>query len=563
MVFLDGEEVTFNFYGSPALFVPDETEVILANRYEKFLPLGPFINPHARLYEMPHGIGGKAWQDSQKPEIIIQKNGQRKALQINAIGARIRKKTNEKAETPLVLMILSWSQIFDEMIDMIENIFSKYSTQNAREQNKIPWSQVLGLLSEQSTEEVGKPRQSLIVRIAESMKMSLPETVMRMRRILLRERALQRINHIREMDLQCLQYYARKPGFDMAEKAGSRQELLAVVRKESYDLLENRVLKDFLKRGAAESKRYLENEIEINPNFLGTNRDTSVRGFQKICMDSLKHPDLRNIALPGAGIQPNYVLQNDLRYRNIWKWYCKLLKREDDEDRLWDWQARTWADIVRLLVNLAIVTLEHESQTEKNGLAIEEMFGSSLHVVREQVLGCRTRSGSEPGPFIVKKISNKREKPLAILEVVHPDEAKAHDLVNQMGVTGGHLYLVIKPLANPDGDVYVIIIWAVHTAGSGQPKDWEKISMSAGQSLHQHYNIFNRKKVHGTSGINLQGIVAASSLTATTPEAVNDAPAGPHAFSAPLLIIPSDVPNWKKVIEDLAILILERLGAMV
>jgi len=65
-------------------------------------------------------------------------------------------------------------------------------------------------------------------------------------------------------------------------------------------------------------------------------------------------PVFEPINLPTPGTPPNYVLQNDLRYREVWKWYKELLKREKAKDQIWDWQPRTWADVMRLFVGTAL-----------------------------------------------------------------------------------------------------------------------------------------------------------------------------------------------------------------
>ena len=61
------------------------------------------------------------------------------------------------------------------------------------------------------------------------------------RRILQRYRDNMPIRRIQELDPACIRDYARRPGITAAEKAGSRQCLLAVRRREHRDTLENRV----------------------------------------------------------------------------------------------------------------------------------------------------------------------------------------------------------------------------------------------------------------------------------------------------------------------------------
>lgn len=442
-------------------------------------------------------------------------------------------------------MILGWSQFFDDLLDD--------KTNRQTQMGRIPWDNVLEFLEKQLN-ELRQPRLSLIVRIAEAMHANLPGTVSGMRRILLRERNMQRINRICETDVRCLQWYVRRPGASMAEKGGSRQELMAVVRRESFDVLENRVLKDFVHRCDAESMRYITNEVDINPQFKDSKRARDVRCFREICADAAKHPDFEAVPMAGARVRPNYVLQNDLRYRTVWAWYCRLLRREEEEDRFWDWQTRTWADIVRLLVNLAVVYLESR-KPRPNGIHIRKVLGSSLHVTREQVIGSRTRGGSEPGPFVVDRIGSGKARPAAILEVVHPDEAREHILAQSLGRTGGHLYLVVRPLGESPSRNHVLIVWGINTAGTHKEVTWEDISESAASALKFHRNILAGARIPNLPV--LQGLVAASVLHAEEADVVCE------ASDAPVVIMPSDPRQWYEVVLYLAILLEDRLDRLV
>ena len=529
----DGVELLF--YGSPVVSVTAGTQLFLSTRHEKFVPLGPSFIDGTEVYETPHGIISN--QSHGQGEMMILAEGLRSKFVIEAKGARRRTTEDGKSESMLARMVLGWSQFFDDLLDD--------KTTKPTQSGKIPWAKVLWFLKAQRN-ELQKPRLSLIVRIAEAMHNSLPKTVSGMRRILLRERSPQRISRICETDIRCLQWYVRQPGINMAEKGGSRQELLAVVRRESFDVLENRVLKNFIKRCDAESRRYIANEVEINPNFVDSKRAKDVRRYREICTASLKCPDFEGVLMAGAAVRPNYVLQNDLRYRQVWNWYCRLLRREDDEDCFWDWQARTWADIVRLLMNLAIVYLEGMG-TPKKGVSIRQVLRSSLHVTREQVLGSRTRGGCEPGPFVVERINNGKAQALAILEVVHPDEAFKHSLVKNLGRTGGHLYIVIRPLTDPQVKSDVLIIWGINSAGSNNNVTWEDISASAMKALFFHRNVLAGARIHNLP--KLYGLVANSVLDSEGADVVCE------ESDAPIVLIPSDPRRWYDVVEYFAVLL--------
>jgi len=547
-VFADGDSVNFKFYGSPVISVMGDAQVLLPVRQEKFIPLGPAFQKKTKVYEAPHGILSQ--QSIGQGEVMILSTGKQRSFILEALGAKGRKKDDGKTDTALACKVLGWSQIFDDMVEHTSKMWA--------EQGIIPWKIILEFFKEQR-DELQKPRRSLIVGIAEALSTSLPGTVSGMRRILLRERNLQKINRISETDVRSLQWYIRQPGASMAEKGGNRQELMAVVRRESFDVLENRVLKDFLCRCGSESLRYINGEVDFNPQFRKSKRALDVTRFREICMGALKHRDFEGVPRAGGGVIPNYVLQNDLRYRNIWTWYRRLLRKEEDEDRLWDWQARTWADIARLLVNLAIVWLNEESlsgeTTQENAICIRQRFESSLHVVREQVLGCRINSGSEPGPYIIERLLGGRKTPVAILEVVHPDEAYEHDVVQNIGRTGGHLYLVIRPLDNSFTKSHVLILWAVNSAGSHYEIPWEDISSSADDALRFHRNALMADRIRNLPV--LHGLVVASSLSARQAGVVQE------DSNAPVVTIHPDSPQWHDGIEFLATLLLERLDRLI
>ena len=175
------------------------------------------------------------------------------------------------------------------------------------------------------------------------------------------------------------------------EKAGSKQRLLAIVRKESFDTLENRVLKDFVLRCSKEAAHYLN--VEVGPRMQGSLRASDVKRYKSVCNMCITDPDFEEVSLPAPGTQPNYVLQNDLRYRKVWYWYRQLLRRADVEDQIWDWQTRTWADVTRLLVGAAMEWLTTEdglrSRNIRNGVVFEKLAHASLRLRSEQSLGSR------------------------------------------------------------------------------------------------------------------------------------------------------------------------------
>jgi hypothetical protein len=334
---------------------------------------------------------------------------------------------------------------------------------------------------------------ALIVDIAAKMQSRLPLVVNAVRKILLRERRMLPAGRVAETDISCLRWLIRQSGETMAQKAAAnRQRLLGVSRSESFDTLENRVLKDFLSRCAREANRYLNTEVEDDLQLQGSMRARAVRRYRHLCTGLHQVPHLDSVAKPPPAPRPNYVLQNDHRYRQIWQQYVRLLRREDEEDRLWDWQARTWADVSRFLVNAALFGLSRKSGAySKIKLRLDEMLASVIHLLREQHLGSRVGAGSEPGPFMVNRRGTKRSL-ASVLEIVHSDQAEEHPATRLLGRLGGHLYLVLTPLTG--GRRSVVVVWAVHTAGAETHPKWGDICHSAGRALQKHALILDEMR---------------------------------------------------------------------
>ena len=212
----------------------------------------------------------------------------------------------------------------------------------------IPWER---LIAQWCTEHEGDdPRMDLIVRHAATLHSVVEELASHPRRILKRIRERQPVSRLQELDSACLQWFVRQPGRTPEEKAGSRQTILAVARQETFDTLENRVLHDYLDRAAAVAVSY----ASLHKSLRRSERVASVERYARLCrhlghvlVDSL-------VGLPTLPVVPNYVLQQDVRYRQIWKAYQDLLRRETEEDDVWRWQVRLWAEFCRLSILVAL-----------------------------------------------------------------------------------------------------------------------------------------------------------------------------------------------------------------
>jgi hypothetical protein len=198
-----------------------------------------------------------------------------------------------------------------------------------------------------SWERIGKSRTpplSLIVRLAAE----LPETIEQVcgapRVVLRRLRELEAAARIREVDPACIRWLGRQPGRTLIEKAGAKQQLLAVVRREDCDTLENRVVRDLMVRCRHLGRSYLAR----NKGFSGNERLKTVERFVAICEKHLRHSPIGAARPISGGVQPNYVLQHELRYQVLWNAYLRLLRDEQVTQSVWQWRDHVWLEWLTL-----------------------------------------------------------------------------------------------------------------------------------------------------------------------------------------------------------------------
>ncbi len=202
------------------------------------------------------------------------------------------------------------------------------------------------------------PARSVIVEIARHAKNRIEDVCMRPRRVLSRRRELQPVARAQEMDAACLRWLVRQPGRTVTEKAGNRQQVLAVTRFEDCDTPENRVVKDLLVRSMAACRKY----ISEYRHYRGHQYLNAVRQLARmIGRLQLASPIAAVAGLVGMP-QPNYVLQHDHRYRPLWRYYVRLLKQQKLEDQVWRWRHRIWWEDCSLLLLAALQRLagDHE-----------------------------------------------------------------------------------------------------------------------------------------------------------------------------------------------------------
>lgn len=204
--------------------------------------------------------------------------------------------------------------------------------------------------------------RALICEIAEEMVPVIDVIVKQPRKVLQRFHTQVGLDRLQEMDVTSLMDYARRPGETALLKAGDRQRLMAVVREETANTLENRVVKDFCRRARKAAELYVKEccskcTKKCNPDardvrgLCCSKRVRTVESFVRRCDQWLMASEFSHVGtLPIPCRIPNYALLQNVRYVKVWDYYQRLLRQEDVRDQTWCWKRQSWTDYVRILM---------------------------------------------------------------------------------------------------------------------------------------------------------------------------------------------------------------------
>jgi len=217
---------------------------------------------------------------------------------------------------------------------------------------------------------------ALIVKFSKDLKDLLPDVCHRPRVVLKRRRDLLDVAHIQEIDAGSLRWIGKQPGITIAEKAGARQQLMGVVRLESADTLENRVVRDLIGRALAACDRYLFEHRRYQQH----ERVKRVRDFRSTLLMLLRDSAIAQVN-PLVGMpSPNYVLLHDRRYQVLWRAYVMLVRQERQQDTAWRWQHRVWAEHCQLALLASLRRMQSVTDSEHSDVLIrsEQEWGRFL-----------------------------------------------------------------------------------------------------------------------------------------------------------------------------------------
>lgn len=218
----------------------------------------------------------------------------------------------------------------------------------------------------------GEPAMEIIVRQAEELSTSIDLLERMPRRILRRTHGSVALSRASEIDRRAMIWLIRQPGESMAERAGDRQRVLAVVREESLDTLENRVLRAYCELAWHVTREYQERNAHLSKS----RRVSQVEAFGRRCRRLAHELAARGVRQAMPGIVPNFVLQNNPHYHAIWNGWCDLIRRQKTIDDLWRWQPRSWEEFCAIAVAVAMVGLAEPVATAPLHFRPEQHDGS-------------------------------------------------------------------------------------------------------------------------------------------------------------------------------------------
>ena len=350
-------------------------------------------------YELPRG----ETPESRSSVRFGNEEGDQKPISVS-LGAGIARSTldealdDEESPTGTLLFYAGLRSFIDQHIQFMNDL------NDFQRPNRLYWEGNCGGLQIRSvhravlrwskSESKDNAKLALIVKLAREIAKPLGQICESPRVVLRRTRELQNIGRIQEIDAACLRWIARQPGRDIYERAGTRQELLGVVRKEDSDTLENRVVRNLMHRARIECSNY----TSIYREYSDYERVQTVASFRHRIIDWEKHSEIRNAKSLIGQVQPNYVLLHEPKYRKLWDAYQALLSQQKQKDDIWKWRDRTFAESCQCMMMSLMHGLAHRSMLHKSDLLLKH----------EAITGRFIFKDTEYGPLIYRGTRKQR-----------------------------------------------------------------------------------------------------------------------------------------------------------
>ncbi len=393
---------------------------------------------------------------------------------------------------------------------------------------RLNWSTIWKRWKKVSTGE--EPRMARVVEIAFAHLTAIRNVCERPRRMLVRQREPVPVGRVQELDSVCLRDLIRRPGRTVLEKAGARQEILAITRRESVDTPENRVMREFIRLCQHRARAY-ERE----------NGRAREHPRVRTVIDLRSNCERLEVWSPLAGVgrlvgvpRPNYVLQKDRRYHPLWLQYDKLRREEEAVDNIWSWGRRLWAEFIR-------------------GVVISFLFSDEARNTcgwrPDGELAGYLRTEHHAGTFIPGLSVSSRwihREGQARMFVVHP--AHAHlcpGLEELLPRLGAELALAVYPATGalkPEALLCIYTTLSLRTS----TKQRDEMAVSLKSSLDQ--------VAHETPSVNVRGLLLRGEWMA------DKRPENPRYGRVDYLAAPAGGPFWFHDFPELLTILLEELA---
>jgi len=173
----------------------------------------------------------------------------------------------------------------------------------------------------------------------------------KLRHQLRRQAELMPVGRIQEMDSYCLRDYIRRPGTTAVEKAGAKQELIAIQRYQDFNTPENKFL--------VHVSHILHLNCYLYERSHATQHSVEVKQFRLVIDLFKKQPVVQEIKDKQYQFtKPNYVLQQNPIYRSFYQAYLEYIQKRYEKERLWSFRNQLLADTVYILLTAALLQFE-------------------------------------------------------------------------------------------------------------------------------------------------------------------------------------------------------------
>ena len=162
---------------------------------------------------------------------------------------------------------------------------------------------------------------------------------------------------------------------------------------------------------------------------------TLVEKLDRQLDDVLKRSPIRQARSLSGVAQANYVLQHDARYQPLWSLYLKLVRQQKQQDKLWRWRERTWAEHCGLAFLWALVDIWEESSTPRFDVLLRDEQSAGCFLDQQSQFGSLQADSAKHLPrvdFVVGLLVSQHPNIPAALSELCPDFVfVAHDTLEQ------------------------------------------------------------------------------------------------------------------------------------